>query len=331
MLNRQLISIGCGLLAVPTIAVTVDTPISPALADPTKQRKTRTCSPSTRKIASQPKRTVKRYPARTGKQKHILSDPNCPPEPAPRSVSKGAFNLVWETSFDGPIERGWNVYNTRSYRPDRCFSRDNVSVKGSILFVNGARATSGPCARNNFGAAGLDTYKTHMIQNGGRWDVRAKLGGEYDSSGRPTNYGFNSYIGIFPVDRGWIYEVDFAEHPGRMPTLLQLTQHWRSNRRQRVGFKVPGSAWAAAFHLYTVEILPREGSKAGQIRYSIDGRLVGTQPLNFVLKNAKLGMGMIAGRCGSWIDCPENAARNGFPASRPSPLLVDWIRIYQYR
>jgi hypothetical protein len=335
MFNRQLITLGCGLFAVPIVAMTVDAPISPVLADATKQRKTRVCSPSTRNITSQPKRAVKRYPARAGQPKRTLSDPNCPPEPTPRSVSRGAFNLIWQTNFDGPLDsRDWNVYNTRSYKAHRCYFSGNVYVRSGILNVIGARATSGPCARNTFGAAGLDTWTAHMIQNGGRWEVRAKLAGDYDASGRPTNYGFNSYIGVFPTGRDWSYEVDFAEHPpSRGSNLLFLTQHWQdsSGRHPQTGIKISGSQWAAAFRTYAVEILPRVGTQAGQIRYFIDDRLVGTQPLNFVLKDAKLGMGTAAGRCGSWVDCPENAAREGFPASRPAPLQVDWVKIYQYR
>jgi hypothetical protein len=262
-----------------------------------------------------------------------LESLKCKPQTTARGVSP-RFRLIWQTDFnEPPTSKDWNVYNTGFYKKDRCFFGGNVFVRNGIVNLVGEKAPTGPCSSNAVASAGLDTYNHHIVRNGGRWEVRAKMAGGLDANGKSINYGFDSYIGVFAVHGFWPYEVDFAEHIGAVFSLMHLTQHWEvGSTHPQIGFQLSGNTWSNQFHTYATEIIPKKGTKPGEVRYYVDSVLVGTQPLHFVLTDAKLAIGYLDGACGSWIGCPREARAKGFPPTDlSSPLQVDWVKIYQYQ
>ncbi|MGL5824246.1 MAG: ricin-type beta-trefoil lectin domain protein [Nocardioides sp.] len=261
-------------------------------------------------------------------------DPSPSPSPTdpPPSGGSGPFDLLWQSDFSEGLSRDdWNIYNTGRRKTSRCFWAGNTSVSGGVLQLRGNPATSGTCASNYTASGGLDTGDNHLVSGGGRWEVRAKVAGGVDSSGKPISYGYDSYLGVFPLASDWSYEIDFIENITREPRSMHLTQHWRQGAGRTSIKPVHQGDWSGEFHTYALEVFPAKGSTPGTVKYYIDGKLAGTQELMFELKDAKLAMGYIDGECDRWIGCPANAAGKGFgPYPADDAFEIDWVKIYKY-
>ncbi|MGL5808947.1 MAG: ricin-type beta-trefoil lectin domain protein [Nocardioides sp.] len=271
-------------------------------------------------------------PAPSGNPSPIPPTAPAPPPTEPPGPGTGSFDLAWQSDFDGPLSRGdWNIYDTRRPKSSRCYWAGNTSVSEGILRLRAGKAAGGACAGNFVASAGLDTGANHLIDGGGRWEVRAKVAGGPDASGKPTSYGFDSYVGIFPLAADWSYEIDFIENITREPRSMHLTQHWQQAAGRRSVQPVHQGDWSSRFHTYALEVLPAKGSTPGVVKYYIDGELAGTQELMFELKDAKLGIGYIDGECDRWIGCPADAAAKGYDRYSPDDALeIDWVKIYEY-
>jgi beta-glucanase (GH16 family) len=141
-----------------------------------------------------------------------------------------SFNLVWSTEFDAPLKSWeWNIYNNAPFASSKtaCFMGANTYTQDGFLNLNINENQFQGCAGRPYASGGLDTY-TYRAQTFGKWEVRAKM---------PKGYGVISYIGLFPVNRSWPPEVDFAEYIGKKPDNLFIAQHygtWPNNRQDNV-------------------------------------------------------------------------------------------------
>lgn len=141
-----------------------------------------------------------------------------------------SFNLVWSTEFDAPLKSWeWNIYNNAPFASSKtaCFMGSNTYTQNGLLnlIVNENQTQS--CSGRPYASGGLDTF-IYRAQTFGKWEVRAKM---------PKGHGVVSYIGLFPVNRSWPPEIDFAEYIGKQPNNLFIAQHygvWPNNRQDNV-------------------------------------------------------------------------------------------------
>jgi hypothetical protein len=138
---------------------------------------------------------------------------------AQRPSKAESFNLVWSTEFNTSLHSwDWNIYKNAPFASSQtaCFMGANTYTQGGVLnLVINSNKKRG-CNGRPYASGGLDTH-TYRAQTYGRWEVRAKM---------PSGYGVVGYIGLFPVDGSWPPEIDFAEHIGKQPQSLFLTQHY---------------------------------------------------------------------------------------------------------
>lgn len=232
-----------------------------------------------------------------------------------------SFVHNWTADFSQPLNsttKDWNIYNNGPVNGLGCWIAGNISISGSVLRLE-ANTTPNGCARP-YSVAGLDTWHYHA-QNYGRWIVRAKF---------PAGYGVDGFFGLFPADGSWPPEIDFGEAIGRLPNLVVFTQHFgtsSAHSQTPYGYSRPGVTWSAGFHWFELRWVP------GWIYFYVDGGLVHTQQQRFrsPAGGMKLGIGIVAGDCGSWIDCPMNAAAQGFPTPLPTSIEIRDVKIYKYQ
>jgi beta-glucanase (GH16 family) len=130
-----------------------------------------------------------------------------------------SFSLAWSTEFDTSLNRNeWNIYNNTPFATSQtaCFRGANAYTRRGKLNLIISNNNTTRCLKRPYLSSGLDTH-TYQAQTYGKWEVRAKM---------PAGYGVVGYIGLFPVDGSWPPEVDFAEHIGKEPGNLFLSQHY---------------------------------------------------------------------------------------------------------
>jgi beta-glucanase (GH16 family) len=141
-----------------------------------------------------------------------------------------SFDLVWSTEFDAPLKSWeWNIYNNAAFASSKtaCFMGSNTYTQDGFLNLVVNENQTQSCSGRPYASGGLDTF-TYRAQTFGKWEVRAKM---------PKGYGVISYIGLFPVNRSWPPEIDFAEYIGKQPNNLFIAQHygvWPNNRQDNV-------------------------------------------------------------------------------------------------
>jgi beta-glucanase (GH16 family) len=229
--------------------------------------------------------------------------------------------LNWQADFTQPLNsatKDWNIYNNGPINSSGCFMANNVTVSNLVLHL-AANTTPNGCNRP-YSVAGIDTWY-HHTQTYGLWEVRAKF---------PAGYGVDGFIGLFAEDGSSLPEIDFGEAIGRVPSMIVLTEHYGTSSAplsMSVAYTKPGVTWSAGFHTIELAWVP------GMLYYYVDWVLVLKQPQLFTPPTAgmKLGIGIVAGDCGSWNDCPANAASHGFPTPLPTDLEISLVRIYTFQ
>eukprot|EP00602_Paraphysomonas_sp_CaronLab_P008619 CAMPEP_0185034398 /NCGR_PEP_ID=MMETSP1103-20130426/24262_1 /TAXON_ID=36769 /ORGANISM="Paraphysomonas bandaiensis, Strain Caron Lab Isolate" /LENGTH=689 /DNA_ID=CAMNT_0027571043 /DNA_START=260 /DNA_END=2329 /DNA_ORIENTATION=+ len=226
------------------------------------------------------------------------------------------FTLVWNYEFTRSKEElSWdfNIYSGPfGSSSNAYFIKDNAEIRNGQLFL-WATNVSNPGSRE-YSTAGIGSWSPHA-QVYGKWEVEAKL---------PSGFGLTGYIGLFPTDKSWPPEVDFAELIGRDPTSLFLTQHYNEDgsHAQQGSTVDNGVDWTNSFHLYALEWTPEK------LVYYVDGVEVLAQDTRFNVTLMDVAMGIGTGDCNSWVDCPENS---GISASAlPQAMVVNYIRVYEY-
>lgn len=202
------------------------------------------------------------------------------------------------------------------------FMKDHaVPVNGQlVLTIDQANNTASPSRPYTSGGVNTAAWANHG-QIYGRWEVEAQF---------PAGFGVTGYIGLFRKDKVWPPEVDFAEVIGRESTNLYMTQHHGTSEAHLQKGDVLNATtlgiidWNSKFHVFAIEWTPND------LKYFVDGALVLNQTVDFDPFMMDVAIGTGTGDCGSWVDCPENAAANGFDFPLPAKMLVNWVKVYEY-
>lgn len=242
----------------------------------------------------------------------------------PLKIDTTKFKLIWWYNFTSAIStistvsRDFNIYQGTFSSSSNCyFLKSNAAIQNNQLTLTINNSTN-PQHRA-FSSAGIGSWGSHA-QTYGRWEVQAKF---------PTGYGVTGYMGLFPTNKQWPPEVDFAEVIGKNPTKLFLTQHYTTNNSTL--HKQSGSAyststvdWTTSYHIYAIEW------EAEFLRYYIDNTLVLNQTVQFPPLLMDIAIGTGTGDCGaySWVDCPSNALAKGFAYPLPATMYINYIKQY---
>lgn len=256
-------------------------------------------------------------------------------QPVPPTASD-RFALSWEYEFTKNVSGytaaevlSWdfNVYQGNfGSSSNTYFMKDHaVTTDGQlVLTIDNAANLAAPSRPYTSGGVNTASWANHA-QIYGKWEVEAKF---------PAGFGVTGYIGLFRKDKVWPPEVDFAEVIGRQPSNLVLTQHYTtkeensSSSHSQKGDSINATllgleAWESAFHVYGIEWTEQD------LKYFVDGAMVLNHTVEFPPEPMDVAIGTGAGDCGSWVNCPENAATNGFDYPLPAQMMVNWIKVYE--
>ena len=238
-----------------------------------------------------------------------------------QSPISSMFKLAWYYDFSTELSWDFNIYaGPFGSSSNTLFQKSNAKVfknQLSLTINNASTSTSRPYA-----SGGIGSWAPHS-QIYGRWEVSARF---------PPGYGVTGYIGLFPTDKSWPPEVDFAEVIGRQSSLLYLTQHyganWTVHKQTGKTFSTVSGAnavdWTQTFHVFAIEWTPQS------LVYFVGGVPVYVQTTLFKPTPMDIAIGTGVGDCGSWVDCPNNAAKNLKPYPLPSTMYVNYIKKYSY-
>ena len=277
--------------------------------------------PSTSAPSSPPTRTPSASPTWTSTSPPSVVSSSAPSVFPSQSPINSAFKLAWYFNFSTELSWDFNIYaGPFASSSNTLFQKSNAKViknRLSLIVNNASTSSSRPYA-----SAGIGSWGPHS-QVYGRWEVSAQF---------PPGYGVTGYIGLFPTDKSWPPEVDFAEVIGRQSTILYLTQHYGANwtvAKQTGGTfstlsGINAVDWTSTTHVFAIEWTPQS------LVYFVDGLPVYTQPTLFKPTPMDIAIGTGVGDCGSWVDCPNNAAKNLKPYPLPSTMYVNYIKKYSY-
>lgn len=260
------------------------------------------------------------------------------------------FALSWEYEFTKHVLNytdaqvlSWdfNVYQGEfGSSSNAYFMKDHAVTSNGQLVLTIDNATNLADPSRDYTSGGVNTAEwANHAQIYGKWEVEAQF---------PVGFGVTGYIGLFRTDKVWPPEVDFAEVIGREPSRLFLTQHYvyvnvseseseegggtnhvhvqsgSTIEAASLGLEGSEEAWGYDFHVYGIEWTETE------LKYFVDGALVWNETVKFSPELMDVAVGTGTGDCGSWVDCPENAAANGFDYPLPAQMVVNWIKVYEY-
>jgi len=274
-------------------------------------------------------------------------------EPAP------AWKLTWSDEFDGKeIDKtkwdfdlgngffnydanqwisGWGNNELQYYTKEA----ENASISEGMLRIRAVKESLHGCG---YTSAKLRTRKRDgsplFNQLYGKFEFRAKL---------PTGKGIWPALWLLPQEEKYgpwpaSGEIDFLEARGQEPNKILGTLHygskWPENTHSSKEYTFPEKGTIAEFHTYAVEWEP------GEIRFSIDGKLYGTQAFwwsSGKMNGAKGAKPANEGELNTWpapFDQPFYIVMNlavggkflGNPDKTtpfPAEMLVDYVRVYE--
>ena len=241
------------------------------------------------------------------------------------------YELVWNDEFDGTHiattrweheVNGWGGGNNElQYYTDR---PENSYVENGMLHIVALKEQyTGPDGTRQYTSARMRT-RDKGDWTYGRFDIRAKL---------PQGQGLWPAIWMLPTDweyGGWAAsgEIDIMELLGHEPNRTYGTLHYGGEPPKNVhsgtSYTLPGSTFAAGFHVFTLEWDTTE------FRWYVDGVQYQTQndwytenqlypaPFNrrfHLLLNVAVG--------GNWPGNPD--ATTVFPQE----MIVDYVRVFR--